>query len=430
MPSMRATPSTPVARTTTPDTILTDPAAARALRWWSAGALTTLSQRLDGCLRAWTARWDLTLEDLALSNAQQRPDGAPTGPDAWHGWLGQAGSGLPWIWTGATSAGSHGVHAVHGPLGQGETLAQSVGRAMFGRAADGSIAYEAAQLATDELGDELSRRFGHALHGSAGRSMPPRVAAWSGSVIARLDLRGAETLTLWLLLDGDSAATLLRDLPRPGAAAALPPLQSTVTAAIAAHTAALRVELAPVVIDLGTLQSLRVGDVLPLPHRLERPLELRAPDDARIACLGYLGARDGHRAVELLPTSDTPVSGHPADRLMNDSTSSRADSAPTAHVLALNELHDIPTGARPAIGEAVNPLHNIRTRLQVCVGHVELTVGQLMSAREHEVFVLDRLVDQPVDILLEGKVVARGQLVAVDDQFAVRLSEIPTPLKV
>ncbi len=102
----------------------------------------------------------------------------------------------------------------------------------------------------------------------------------------------------------------------------------------------------------------------------------------------------------------------------------------TAHVIALNELDDIPKGSRAAFGDPINPLHQIRTRLQVCVGHVEVTVGQLLSAKEHEVFVLDRLVDQPVDVLLEGKVVARGQLVAVDDQFAVRLSEIPQPLKV
>jgi flagellar motor switch protein FliN/FliY len=105
------------------------------------------------------------------------------------------------------------------------------------------------------------------------------------------------------------------------------------------------------------------------------------------------------------------------------------DATHTAHVIALNELHDIPQGARPAIVDPVNPLHHIKTRLQVCVGDIELTVGELMSAKEHQVFVLDRLVDQPVDVLLEGKVVARGQLVAVDDQFAVRITDIPTPLK-
>ena len=106
-----------------------------------------------------------------------------------------------------------------------------------------------------------------------------------------------------------------------------------------------------------------------------------------------------------------------------------ADSGRIAHVIALTELHDGPDSARPVIGDPVNPLHHIKTRLQVCVGQVELTVGELMSAKEHQVFVLDRLVDQPVDVLLEGKVVARGQLVAVDDQFAVRITDIPVPLK-
>jgi flagellar motor switch protein FliN/FliY len=64
------------------------------------------------------------------------------------------------------------------------------------------------------------------------------------------------------------------------------------------------------------------------------------------------------------------------------------------------------------------------------VGHAALTVGELLGARENEVLVLDRTVDQPVDLVLEGRVVARGQLVAVDDgSFAVRISELPLPLR-
>ena len=76
-----------------------------------------------------------------------------------------------------------------------------------------------------------------------------------------------------------------------------------------------------------------------------------------------------------------------------------------------------------------NPLHSVRARLQVCVGEVEVTIGELLAAKEHQVLVLDRTVDQPVDLLLEGKVVARGQLVAVDGSFAVRITELPAPLK-
>jgi flagellar motor switch protein FliN/FliY len=58
-----------------------------------------------------------------------------------------------------------------------------------------------------------------------------------------------------------------------------------------------------------------------------------------------------------------------------------------------------------------------------------MTVGELLAARENEVLVLDRTVEQPVDLVLEGSVVARGQLVAVDGSFAVRITELPLPLK-
>jgi flagellar motor switch protein FliN len=102
----------------------------------------------------------------------------------------------------------------------------------------------------------------------------------------------------------------------------------------------------------------------------------------------------------------------------------------TAHLLTLGELHDASDASgKPALASALNPLHNIKTRLQVCVGEAVVTVGELLAAKEHQVFVLSQAVDQPVDILLEGNVVARGQLMAVDDQFAVRITELPLPLK-
>ena len=103
-----------------------------------------------------------------------------------------------------------------------------------------------------------------------------------------------------------------------------------------------------------------------------------------------------------------------------------------AQIISLSELH--PTGSDasanlPTHVEENNPLHQVKTRLTVCVGAVELTVGELVGAREHQVLRLDRMVDQPVDVLLEGQVVARGTLVAVDDHFGVRITELPVPLK-
>lgn len=106
-------------------------------------------------------------------------------------------------------------------------------------------------------------------------------------------------------------------------------------------------------------------------------------------------------------------------------------ASPSAHIIELGELDKVPhKDAAPLLTEAaVNPLHLIKAKLEVRVGEISLTVGELMAAREHEVFPLKRRIDEPVDLLLEGRVVARGELVAMDDMFAVRITELPMPLK-
>lgn len=106
-------------------------------------------------------------------------------------------------------------------------------------------------------------------------------------------------------------------------------------------------------------------------------------------------------------------------------------ASPSAHIIELGELDKVPhKGSPPVLTEAaVNPLHLIKAKLEVRVGEISLTVGELMAAKQHAVFPLLRRIDEPVDLLLEGRVVARGELVAMDDQFAVRITELPIPLK-
>ncbi|WP_082848210.1 FliM/FliN family flagellar motor switch protein [Delftia sp. GW456-R20] len=87
-----------------------------------------------------------------------------------------------------------------------------------------------------------------------------------------------------------------------------------------------------------------------------------------------------------------------------------------------------PSAASQPLVPSLHPLHQVKTTVQVCVGTATLTVGELLGAQAQQVLVLDTAVEQAVDLLVEGQVVARGQLVAVGDRFAVRLTELPTPL--
>lgn len=102
----------------------------------------------------------------------------------------------------------------------------------------------------------------------------------------------------------------------------------------------------------------------------------------------------------------------------------------TAQLIHLGEL---PSDAAAVTAEAAvsdrNPLHDIKARLHVCVGGLELRVGDLLSAKAGQVLVLDQAINQPVDLLLEGRVVMRGDLVAVEGQFGVRITEVAVPLR-
>jgi flagellar motor switch protein FliN/FliY len=105
-----------------------------------------------------------------------------------------------------------------------------------------------------------------------------------------------------------------------------------------------------------------------------------------------------------------------------------ATSAIRAQPVELDEPAPAPQNG-PTLVRDAHPLHAVKVSLQVRVGVAAMTVGELLAAREDEVLVLDRTVEQPVDLVLEGSVIARGQLVAVDGSFAVRLTELPLPLK-
>lgn len=95
----------------------------------------------------------------------------------------------------------------------------------------------------------------------------------------------------------------------------------------------------------------------------------------------------------------------------------------------LIELPELPTadlpGAEFLFNGNLNVIQNVKIKLTVRVGETVTRVGDLLRMKEDHVLKLDTPVDTPVEVLLDGHVVARGHLVAVDDNFGVRISELP-----
>lgn len=94
------------------------------------------------------------------------------------------------------------------------------------------------------------------------------------------------------------------------------------------------------------------------------------------------------------------------------------------HLLSLAELKGGEADGKRLLGENLDLIRNLKVRVSVVVGRCELTVKELFDLRENAVLTLDRDTREPVEITLDGKVVARGVLVAVEDSFGVRITEI------
>lgn len=109
---------------------------------------------------------------------------------------------------------------------------------------------------------------------------------------------------------------------------------------------------------------------------------------------------------------------------MPEAIRSDSDDKPVAQLIELPKLGEAAALGEPISRDPLDLLRNVKVRLAVIVGETRLTVSELAALKDGAVLKLDRLVDQPVDILLENQVVARGHLVAVDDNFGVRISEI------
>lgn len=86
-------------------------------------------------------------------------------------------------------------------------------------------------------------------------------------------------------------------------------------------------------------------------------------------------------------------------------------------------------GSAPAIEKpplSLLPLHHVPVRVQALLGRAQLTIDQLLELAVGSVVELDRRAGEPVDLLVNGRLIARGELVLVDGQLGVTLTELLT----
>jgi flagellar motor switch protein FliN/FliY len=81
-----------------------------------------------------------------------------------------------------------------------------------------------------------------------------------------------------------------------------------------------------------------------------------------------------------------------------------------------------PATAAPA--PDLERLGGVSVELTVEVGRTRMSLSETLALGPGSVVTLDRLADQPVDLLVNGRPIARGEVVVIDEEFGLRITEI------
>ncbi len=75
----------------------------------------------------------------------------------------------------------------------------------------------------------------------------------------------------------------------------------------------------------------------------------------------------------------------------------------------------------------INFLLDVNLTIKVEVGRTEMLIEDLLKLEENSVVDLDSMVGQPLNIRANEKLVARGEIVVINEKFAVRITDIISP---
>ena len=107
-----------------------------------------------------------------------------------------------------------------------------------------------------------------------------------------------------------------------------------------------------------------------------------------------------------------------------DLSSVRMDES-MASPAEFQQLSPTPGAARPS--QNIDLLLDVKLPIAIELGRTEMPISEILALGPGSVVELDKLAGEPVDLLVNGKIVARGEVVVVDENFGVRITMLMSP---
>jgi flagellar motor switch protein FliN len=151
-------------------------------------------------------------------------------------------------------------------------------------------------------------------------------------------------------------------------------------------------------------------------------------DAALLVAAGLFLGSDHVATLGISVTSET-TADHVADHAEASADADRAEGAGVADHVAPMDLPEVaPSRSQsapdPSTARSLDLLRNVEMNLTAELGRSKMTVAELLSLTPGSVVELNHTAGTPIDVLVNGTLIARGEVVVIDEEFGVRISEI------
>ena len=73
-------------------------------------------------------------------------------------------------------------------------------------------------------------------------------------------------------------------------------------------------------------------------------------------------------------------------------------------------------------------IFNVPVKLTIEIGQTSISIGELLALTPGAVIELDRSVGEPLDILVNGSLIAHGEIVVLQERFGIRFTDLVSPV--
>jgi flagellar motor switch protein FliN len=234
--------------------------------------------------------------------------------------------------------------------------------------------------------------------------------------------------------DGTAPAAELSELHVSAVAEAMNQMMGSAATAMA-ELLAVRVDISAPSVDIvdlavdglpmgidGDEPLVRVGFQLSVGDLVDTTLMQVMPVAFARALVGGLLEAQAAPAAAAAPGPE-PVAEAPAP---GDDRRLRPVPVPVAQPVSFPSLDDLPSAPG---GSDISLLLDVPLQVTVELGRTQMRIRNVLELVPGSIIELDKLAGEPVDVLVNGKQIARGEVVVIDEEFGVRITDVASQAK-